>query len=227
MEPAFATVLIDPNTLCREGLALILSTTRFCPMARLPTVQHLEETPLPPDGDLLVLADLGPQVEVAAGLVQTLKARLPACRLVVLTGDYDPPYMWAVMRAGANGLLIKTMPADALVKSLDLVALGEPVFPVAMLDTIFSEASGRPSPWSGRALTSRPLSGREAGILGHLARGDSNKLIARKLDIAEATVKVHVKAILRKIQVKNRTQAAVWALDQGPLARGPDETGPG
>ena len=59
----------------------------------------------------------------------------------------------------------------------------------------------------------RPLSQREAAILGHLVQGASNKVIAYQLKITEATVKVHVKAILRKIQVKNRTQAAIWALN--------------
>ena len=62
------------------------------------------------------------------------------------------------------------------------------------------------------------LSPREKSILRCLIEGDSNKSIARKIDIAEATVKVHVKAILRKIRVQNRTQAAIWAMNHGTLA---------
>ena len=62
------------------------------------------------------------------------------------------------------------------------------------------------------------LSPREKSILRCLIEGDSNKCIARKIDIAEATVKVHVKAILRKIRVQNRTQAAIWAMNHGALA---------
>jgi len=58
------------------------------------------------------------------------------------------------------------------------------------------------------------LSAREHGILHCLIEGDSNKIIARKIDIAEATVKVHIKALLRKIRVNNRTQAAVWGMSQ-------------
>ncbi|TIV05318.1 MAG: hypothetical protein E5W02_28205, partial [Mesorhizobium sp.] len=61
------------------------------------------------------------------------------------------------------------------------------------------------------------LSNREKSILSCLIEGESNKTIARKIDIAEATVKVHVKAILRKIRVRNRTQAAVWAMNHGVL----------
>ena len=59
------------------------------------------------------------------------------------------------------------------------------------------------------------LSAREAAVLGCLVEGSSNKVIARKVEMAEATVKVHIKAILRKIRVKNRTQAAIWAISHG------------
>ena len=62
---------------------------------------------------------------------------------------------------------------------------------------------------------------REKSILRYLIEGDSNKSIARKIDITEATVKVHVKAILRKIRVHNRTQAAIWGMNNGWLARTP------
>jgi two-component system nitrate/nitrite response regulator NarL len=67
------------------------------------------------------------------------------------------------------------------------------------------------------------LSPREQSILRCLIEGDSNKRIARKIDIAESTVKVHVKAILRKIRVQNRTQAAIWAMNNGSLARSADK----
>src|SRR5260221_13801960 len=69
-----------------------------------------------------------------------------------------------------------------------------------------------------RTLTPQ-LSAREKSILRCLIEGDSNKCIARKIDIAEATVKVHVKAILRKIRVQNRTQAAIWGMNNGTLTR--------
>ena len=67
------------------------------------------------------------------------------------------------------------------------------------------------------------LSARQQSILGCLIQGDSNKTIARKMAITEATVKVHVKAILRKIRVHNRTQAAIWAMSTGPFTSAKDE----
>jgi two-component system nitrate/nitrite response regulator NarL len=71
-----------------------------------------------------------------------------------------------------------------------------------------------------------PLSPREKSILRHLINGDSNKCIARKIDITEATVKVHVKAILRKIRVQNRTQAAIWGMNNGSLTRPANDSAP-
>jgi two-component system nitrate/nitrite response regulator NarL len=68
------------------------------------------------------------------------------------------------------------------------------------------------------------LSPRQKSILGYLIEGNSNKSIARKIDVAEATVKVHVKAILRKLGVHNRTQAAIWGMSNGSLARAPSHS---
>jgi len=128
--------------------------------------------------------------------------------------------------AGADAYLAKTISHEVLIKSLDLVMLGEAVFPSSILGLIrrgaskagddeheadgveYGEAESEPIP--------KQLSVRETVILRCLMQGDSNKLIARKFDIAEATVKVHVKAILRKIHAKNRTQAAIWAASHLP-----------
>lgn len=215
MGEEFTTVLIDPNTLCREGLAWILSLTRFQPQERLASLEQLQEVQLPDQKPVLFLVDFGPQADVAAEGVRLLKAQYPNCFLLVLTDQYEARHMWTVLRAGADGYLMKSMSSEALIKSLDLVALGEPVFPAAILDTFSKDVAGPPKPLHDLMQVSRPLSERETEILRRLVQGDSNKVIARQLDITEATVKVHIKAILRKIQVKNRTQAAIWALDHG------------
>jgi two-component system nitrate/nitrite response regulator NarL len=97
--------------------------------------------------------------------------------------------------------------------------LGESLFPAAILDLIKEQDARIKSGETAAAvqedeedsLPAKGLSTRETVILRCLMEGDSNKIIARKFDITEATVKVHVKAILRKIHAKNRTQAAIWA----------------
>jgi two-component system nitrate/nitrite response regulator NarL len=102
---------------------------------------------------------------------------------------------------------------------LELIMLGESVLPFQVVRSIMNQAPQTQEPSlqnksvepSLYGATTCKLSAREAQILGCLKEGAPNKLIARKLDITEATIKVHIKAILRKIGVANRTQAAMWA----------------
>jgi two-component system nitrate/nitrite response regulator NarL len=114
---------------------------------------------------------------------------------------------------------------------VELVMMGETVFPPAFLSFALADGhheSNRASSESSSGATLNAgtvdprLSPRERTILRCLTEGDSNKCIARKIEIAEATVKVHIKAILRKIQVQNRTQAAIWGVNHAFLAEAPD-----
>jgi DNA-binding CsgD family transcriptional regulator len=113
--------------------------------------------------------------------------------------------------APLSGILTYDLSADALVRSLLLISSGERVFPH---DLALGRKSATPS-FEDRSNGAR-LSPREKEILSHLVAGHSNKLIARHLNIAEATVKVHLKSVQRKIRVENRTQAAIWALANLP-----------
>jgi two-component system nitrate/nitrite response regulator NarL len=110
----------------------------------------------------------------------------------------------------AKAMLPNTVSAEALNLALQLVILGENLF----LAT--GEAAGAMRPVTRppkQSEVSPHLSPRESEILNFIKKGFPNKLIARELDVAEATVKVHVKSLLRKIDVGNRTQAAVWAMN--------------
>jgi two-component system nitrate/nitrite response regulator NarL len=137
----------------------------------------------------------------------------------------------SAFRAGAKGYFVDVMTCDVFIKSIELVMMGETIFPPAFLSFALDSESDHigkavPRDENERAILVRTedtiapqLSPREKSILHCLIEGDSNKCIARKIDIAEATVKVHVKAILRKIRVQNRTQAAIWGMNNGSLAR--------
>jgi two-component system nitrate/nitrite response regulator NarL len=136
-----------------------------------------------------------------------------------------------VFKVGATGYLVSTMSCDAFVKSIELVMMGETVFPPSFLTSALDTKTEprRKAAVSGEDegailvtredATAPQLSPRELAILRCLISGNSNKCIARKIDIAEATVKVHVKAILRKIRVQNRTQAAIWGMNHPMLAQ--------
>lgn len=138
----------------------------------------------------------------------------------------------AAVRVGVNGYFVDATSCDVFVKSLELVMMGETVFPPAVLPFALVDehhVSNRGSsvvgscamPTAEDSIDPR-LSPRQRSILSCLIDGDSNKCIARRIDIAEATVKVHIKAILRKIQVENRTQAAIWGINHALSAGAPN-----
>lgn len=115
--------------------------------------------------------------------------------------------------AQLSGILTYDLSADAFVQSLRLICAGERVFPREVASE--RKPASRPSAGDDRSAGGR-LSPREKEVLSHLVDGHSNKAIARFLGMTEATVKVHLKSVLRKIRVENRTQAAIWALSNLP-----------
>jgi two-component system, NarL family, nitrate/nitrite response regulator NarL len=215
-----ATVLVARNSLFREGLLLILSTTvfRVCKVAA--TIDDLSLQPLRTSRPFLYLIGTGGDHAVAA-TVEHLRKQNPSARIVVLSDRCDLNNALAVFRAGADGYLFEQISRDALIKSLDLVMLGVTILPAALMRLVGEdrEMDSKDDPAVPATQTDVPtfdhmprtLSHREMGILRCLMQGEPNKIIARQFDITDATVKVHIKAILRKISVRNRTQAAVWA----------------
>ena len=136
-------------------------------------------------------------------------------RLLVLSGELSVDELGACLRVGAGGYLLSNISKEVLTHSLRLILLGETVFP-SQLATAW--ATGQLRQNSNSIDTSKALEGltqRETEILGCLTEGAPNKLIARQLGITEATVKIHVKSLIRKIGVQNRTQAALWAIQAG------------
>jgi len=117
---------------------------------------------------------------------------------------------------GAHGYIIKSIKSEPLSTALKLVSLGEKVLPSALVEALVGHEKGPVSfVDNSHDVKDANLSSRERDVLCCLMEGYSNKVIARKLEVCEATVKVHVKAILRKLDVQNRTQAAIWAKSRG------------
>jgi two-component system nitrate/nitrite response regulator NarL len=147
--------------------------------------------------------------------ISRIQAALPETRIVLMgdtAGDIDPK---SAVEVGLDGFILKSTAGDVIVKSLELVVLGERVFSREVLQAHWSApdcAIGLPRK---QMPIVKILSMREAEVLKSLCQGNPNKVIARHLGISEATVKVHVKAILRKTHAKNRTEAALWAKDFG------------
>ncbi|HYD30220.1 MAG TPA: response regulator transcription factor [Azospirillaceae bacterium] len=205
--------LIDSNKLFREGLKRLLDDSPFQIVSEAGNLREslsIVEGGLRPD---LILLDLVNGGDEEAESMRRLRGLLPEARIVILTTDLCTRRLANALEAGADGYLMKDLSSDALAQSLKLVMMGEKVFPTHLAALLIS---GRVSGNGVEMPVSRKgLSQREIQILRCLLNGDSNKMIANHLNITEATVKVHLKSLLRKINASNRTQAAIWALNNG------------
>ncbi len=213
------TLLVEPNALLREGLKRILADTAYSPSSAAASLDEAMAMQVQDGSPVVLIIDATRNHEETCRQARGLKEAKPSAKVVMLVEQYDIKQVLAAFHAGADAYLKKSISYEVLVKSLDLVMLGEAIFPGAILDLLRdheAQVSGSkdlasPEEPHGTGAPAKGLSVRETVILRCLMDGDSNKIIARKFDITEATVKVHVKAILRKIQAKNRTQAAIWA----------------
>jgi two-component system nitrate/nitrite response regulator NarL len=212
------TVLVRQNNLIRSGISHILSGTRF--VLSDETLEQPSELPN------LCLIHGDQAADELCEIIEQLKAQWPSARVVLLTEAMEPAAIMQALQMGLDGLCSTAMNRDPLIKALELVMLGErfiaPAFIFSLADEAFRLQQARPDGAivAGPAATAvaNMLSPREAQILRHLTQGASNKLIARELGLAEATIKVHLKAILRKVRAANRTQAAMWARQHMSLA---------
>lgn len=205
--------LICQNAIAREGLVRILSAEDF---TSVEAFCDFEAASWPPSSDTgLVVIDVA-EHEKLEEILDSIAADNPHARPVVLANTLEVGAMLNCFRKGAHGYIIKDLDCAGLLASLKLIAAGQKIVPPSIIEEFENQLpafEGHEA--SEESLSRANLSNRETDVLCCLMAGLSNKLIARKLDVSEATIKVHVKAILRKIKVGNRTQAAIWATSQG------------
>jgi two-component system nitrate/nitrite response regulator NarL len=221
-----ATVLVHPSRIFSEGLRSVLAGSRFQLKCVAASADRLPMKFLNTRGDLLFI--VGGDLAGTAENVRIIVRQHIFARVAVIGDGGTTSQVMCALEAGASAYLRETINAKALVKALELVMLDETVLPAQFIkDLVIKEPVGihkatpilpATAPPEDAGPQSRNLSSREAAILRYLVDGVSNKDIARNLVITEATVKAHVKAILRKIRVKNRTQAAIWAMKHPPNA---------
>lgn len=207
------TTVLSDNALLREGITRLLDGARFHVSQRTTSLdlQGCGGNQQAPDLFIVVIDDM------SCSIVGDIRRQFKSAKIVALALRDSRELMRRAMQLGAVGYLVESVSAQDLITSLEVVIANGAVFPPDLLSQL-SEVAVEPqrllqgvqrradgSPFQG-------LSAREVSILEGLMLGESNKVIARKLEIAEATVKVHVKAILRKVRVRNRTQAAMWAM---------------
>ena len=237
-QQAFATILVGKSILLREGLARILRSANFRIVASISCANDLLPSKPQLHQPLFLIAHTGDSFDAAIEQIGIIRDRHPTARIAIVADRYRLGELVSALRAGANGYFVDVMTCDIFIKSIELVMMGETIYPSAFLSFVLDPegallGEAAPRDENNQAMpirTKNPfapqLSTREKLILRCLIEGDSNKCIARKINIAEATVKVHVKAILRKIRVQNRTQAAIWGMNNGSLTRPANDISP-
>lgn len=209
-------LIVDDHALFRSGVRALL--------ARQPGIEVVGEAgdglegvkrakALKPD---VVLLDLHMPGMTGREAVRVIRDEAPGTRVLMLTVSEDAEDLLETLKSGAAGYLLKNIDADYLLESIRRAARGEPVMSPQMTGKLVTglqalargDAPGAPD-------ERERLTPREREILMQLARGASNKEIARALDLAESTVKIHVQHILRKLNLTSRVQAAVYAVEQG------------
>jgi DNA-binding NarL/FixJ family response regulator len=210
-------LLVDDQPLFREGLHTLLSVHQDFEVIGeagdgLEAIR-LARSLMP----AVVLMDL--QMPLLDGVAATrrLHEEQPNCRVIVLTTFDDDEMVFDGLRAGAVGYLLKDAPSDKLAEAIRVAARGETFLQPSVAAKVVAEFArlSRKSTVTRESALVEPLSERELEILQLIARGASNREIAATLFLAEGTVKNHVTSILGKLEVRDRTQAALKARDSG------------
>ncbi len=205
--------VIERNPIFRDGLTHILSQAGYNVRSFSDDVHRFGCEELQEVYPLLFVVDLEHSNSSVADVVTSLRLINNRAHIVCLTNEHDENLVFQAVRAGVSALLCKQINGEVLTKSLELVLLGERLFPVPCVGVKSIELAPELGDETANAM--KKLSARELEVLDCLSIGSPNKIIARKFGITEATVKVHVKAILRKIPARNRTEAAMWAKKYG------------
>lgn len=205
-------IIVSKNEILREGLRRILADQGFA--VDLTASRMAELSSAITSGSLLLIDVV--VFEEGLQTCQALRERFPHQKIVLMTDEYSVENVTRAFSTGAiDGYIVKAMSCEPLAGALRLISLGEKIIPSQIVDSLSGAFSRSTAPnWQARCAGAN-LSVREVEILRCLVDGDPNKVISRRLSITDATVKVHIKAILRKLHVKNRTQAAIWAVERG------------
>jgi two-component system nitrate/nitrite response regulator NarL len=205
---------VSEQTLLREGLRTFFAGSRYKIRHEANTIAEAIELA----DDQCDLVFIGSRLEKETiESIKLLRRTYPHSRIVLYAQRMQIPSSLIIETFGTSldGCVMPNSSIDVLHRSLDLIMMGERVFPFNMLLTASGEIEA-----GGHRANGQTLSEREQQALNFLSEGRSNKFIARELHLSEATVKVHIKTLLRKIGCTNRTQAAIWSTRQGATGDG-------
>ena len=207
----YTVAIIDDHPLFRRGVHELLDLE--------PTVEVVGEAGTREEArDLvrryepdLTILDLNMKGSSGVEILSTLKEEDPSRRIVILTVSDSGKDLTACIQAGADGYFLKDMEPEQFLKSIRQALEGQIIVDASMMAFLTTSLRAK----MRSVVQERPvLTGREGDVLELIAKGCTNKVIARRLDITEGTVKGHVKHILKKLGCRSRVEAAVWAAQQ-------------
>lgn len=210
-------LLIDDHALVRKGIEALLQSRGIEIAASVGSGQEgLEKAQqLMPD---IILLDMNMPGMTGPETLQALRVNNIDTPVLMLTMSRDEADLAEALRSGAQGYLLKDMEPDDLVPALNSALSGDNVVAKELIGSLTRIVQGKTASVEKKS-EKHPgldkLTPRENEILVHIAEGQSNKVIARELDISDGTVKLHVKSILRKLNVHSRVEVAVIAVENG------------
>ena len=210
-------MVIDDHTLFRSGLSELLERRGIEVCAAVGDGEEGCRLAVELEPDVVLLDLRMPELD-GLSVLERLAALGAGCAVVMLTTSSDERDLVTSLRSGARGYLLKDMEPEHLVDALAAVVDGETVVAPEMTSVLARVVKGG-TVESGLPDRFSSLTPRELEILRHLAEGQSNKEIARALGITDGTVKLHVRSVLRKLEVRSRVEAAVIAVEERILQR--------
>jgi two-component system nitrate/nitrite response regulator NarL len=205
-------LLVDDHALFRKGVAELLSTEPDFELVGeagdgIRAVEMARE--LMPD---VILMDISMPGIDGLEATRRIKAEIPYVRIIILTVSESDHSLFDAIKSGAQGYLLKNVQPEALLETLNGVVRGEASISGAMAARLLQDLARESRPASPPPAPPARLTQREQEVLRLVSQGKSNKEIASALNIAENTVKNHLKNILEKLHLENRVQAATFAL---------------
>ncbi|HLI68170.1 MAG TPA: response regulator transcription factor [Ktedonobacteraceae bacterium] len=222
MEQSLRVMVVVQQPIFRQGVLTILEHMGGCEIVGQPTsASEALETARTQEPDVALLDTFFDSIDVLE-IARQMRTFSPKTAVIILSGLEGEEWLFQAVKVGAAAYYTRNITADELVEAIRKVSQGEylinddvlaqPHLANRVLQSFREMATGAEE--EARPLEPCPLSGREVEILEHIARGNSNKEIAKLLDISDQTVKNHITSILRKLEVNDRTAAVVHAIRQ-------------
>lgn len=227
MSKCTLAIIVSPKVVLREGIVSLLQDSRYKVVGCAAGPAELPPTCCPKGQQALAIVGVDRQngdLDDAAESIRLLRTLMPDGKVVLVVETNGPIDLQRELALSPDACIFNLGSRDTLIKVLELAftdqrvfVFGKSITTTAKSDDEFTDNSLPLDSFRLGISAQVTLSSRERDVLFYLARGKSNKVIARLCNITEATVKVHLKAILRKTKTQNRTQAAIWAIETGLL----------